>query len=120
MNPYLTSGITGAAPIWNRVMSHLLENQPDLKLIKPANTVGVKVCSTTGRIASGGCSTRFEYLIKGTNTTSAINMTKSKVLINKDTGQKAAEGDSNVEIQERTVMTDGFSQVCVDCNKKEE
>lgn len=26
MNPYLASGITGAAPIWNRVMSYLLKN----------------------------------------------------------------------------------------------
>ncbi len=26
MNPYLTSGITGAAPIWNRVMNYLLKN----------------------------------------------------------------------------------------------
>jgi hypothetical protein len=26
MNPYLTSGITGAAPIWNRVMTYLLKN----------------------------------------------------------------------------------------------
>lgn len=27
MNPYLTSGITGAAPIWNRVMRYVLENE---------------------------------------------------------------------------------------------
>ncbi len=26
MNPYLASGITGAAPIWNRMMSYLLQN----------------------------------------------------------------------------------------------
>lgn len=26
MNPYLTSGITGASPIWNRVMTYLLKN----------------------------------------------------------------------------------------------
>ena len=26
MNPYLTSGITGASPIWNRVMGYLLKN----------------------------------------------------------------------------------------------
>ncbi|MFO0704232.1 MAG: PBP1A family penicillin-binding protein [Patescibacteria group bacterium] len=26
MNPYLTSGITGAAPIWNRVMTYLLKD----------------------------------------------------------------------------------------------
>jgi membrane carboxypeptidase/penicillin-binding protein PbpC len=25
MNPYLTSGVTGAAPIWNRVMQYLLD-----------------------------------------------------------------------------------------------
>jgi len=29
MNPYLTSGITGASPIWNRVMSYLLKNYGD-------------------------------------------------------------------------------------------
>lgn len=27
MNPYLTSGVTGAAPIWNRVMRYLLEEK---------------------------------------------------------------------------------------------
>ncbi len=29
MNPYLSSGITGASPIWNRVMSYLLKNYGD-------------------------------------------------------------------------------------------
>ncbi len=29
MNPYLSSGITGAAPIWNRVMSYLLKTYTD-------------------------------------------------------------------------------------------
>jgi 1A family penicillin-binding protein len=27
MNPYLTSGVTGAAPIWNRMMTYLLEER---------------------------------------------------------------------------------------------
>lgn len=30
MNPYLTSGVTGAAPIWNRVMSYLLNEKGKL------------------------------------------------------------------------------------------
>lgn len=120
MNPYLTSGITGAAPIWNRVMTYLLENQPDLKLIKPSDTIGAQVCKDTGKVAKGGCPTRFEYIIKGTDTASSIKVSKTQVPINRDTGQHAVEGDPNVDMQERTVLSDGFSQVCVDCSKPSE
>ncbi len=44
MNPYLTSGITGAAPIWNRVMTYLLKNYgTGVWYEKPENVV-VKKC----------------------------------------------------------------------------
>ncbi|PIY70279.1 penicillin-binding protein [Candidatus Roizmanbacteria bacterium CG_4_10_14_0_8_um_filter_36_36] len=41
MNQYLTSGITGAAPIWNRIMSYLLKNYSDGKswYDKPSDVV---------------------------------------------------------------------------------
>lgn len=39
MNQALASGITGAAPIWNRIMSNLLANKPDLAFTKPADVV---------------------------------------------------------------------------------
>jgi penicillin-binding protein 1C len=120
MNPYLTSGVTGAAPIWNRVMTYLLDNQPDLKLIKPSSTIGAQVCKDTGRLARGGCPTRFEYIIEGTDTTSTINISQREVPINRDTGQRAVEGDPNVDIQQRTVLTDEFSQVCIDCGQPPE
>jgi membrane carboxypeptidase/penicillin-binding protein PbpC len=56
MNPYLTSGITGAAPIWNRVMSFLLKNYGSaLWYEKPENVVE-KVCYFG----------RKEYFLKGT------------------------------------------------------
>lgn len=35
MNRYLTSGITGAAPIWNRVFSEVLKNKEDEQMLKP-------------------------------------------------------------------------------------
>lgn len=35
MNQALASGITGAAPIWNQIMTNLLINQPDVAFIKP-------------------------------------------------------------------------------------
>jgi len=56
MNPYLTSGITGAAPIWNRVMSFLLKNYGSgLWYEKPENIVE-KNCYFG----------RKEYFLKGT------------------------------------------------------
>ncbi len=57
MNPYLSSGITGASPIWNRVMSHLLKNYAEGNhwYEKPDNVVE-KTCFFG----------RKEYFIKGT------------------------------------------------------
>ncbi len=57
MNPYLTSGITGAAPIWNRMMSYLLKNYvgEDHWYKKPDNVVE-KYCFFG----------RKEYFISGT------------------------------------------------------
>jgi 1A family penicillin-binding protein len=35
MDPQLTSGVTGAAPIWNRLMTNQLNGQPDIAFSKP-------------------------------------------------------------------------------------
>lgn len=57
MNPYLTSGITGAAPIWNRVMTYLLKNYgTGNKWYEKPDNIVEKVCYFG----------RKEYFIKGT------------------------------------------------------
>jgi len=56
MNPYLTSGITGAAPIWNRMMSFLLKNYGDHNWYQKPDNVVEKVCYFG----------RKEYFITGT------------------------------------------------------
>ena len=56
MNPYLASGITGAAPIWNRMMSFLLKNYGiKSQFIEPENIVE-KICYFG----------KMEYFVKGT------------------------------------------------------
>jgi len=57
MNPYLTSGVTGAAPIWNRMMSYILKNYStsNVWMEKPDNVIE-KICYFG----------RKEYFIKGT------------------------------------------------------
>jgi len=57
MNPYLSSGITGAAPIWNRMMSYLLKNYTDrTRWYSQPDNVVEKTCFFG----------RKEYFIKGT------------------------------------------------------
>jgi len=60
MNPALTSGVTGAAPIWNRIMGHVVRNYHAEKtwFEKPENVVE-KTCFF-GRV---------EYFLKGTEGT---------------------------------------------------
>lgn len=54
MSPFLASGITGAAPIWNKIFTNLLENRKTIAKEAPSNLV-LKRC--------GG---RVEYFVKGT------------------------------------------------------
>jgi Membrane carboxypeptidase (penicillin-binding protein) len=56
MNPYLSSGITGAAPIWNRMMTYLLKNYGSNNWYQKPNNVVEKICYFG----------RKEYFLKGT------------------------------------------------------
>lgn len=66
MNPNLTSGITGAAPIWRKIMDFLLEGKPDEPFLKPEEVVEIKICSFDGVSPCENCPTRVEYFLKGT------------------------------------------------------
>ena len=41
MNPYLTSGITGAAPIWHDIMNALLKNKQDEVAPQPYGVIAI-------------------------------------------------------------------------------
>ncbi len=123
MNQALASGITGAAPIWNRVMAYALKDQPDLWPIKPDDIVGAQVCTDTGIVVgknpdgspNQSCPTRFEYFLKGTEGKQIVSIKQETVPVSKDTGKMAKPTDPNIDMQQKTVMTDGFSTYCVDC-----
>ncbi|MDO8638175.1 MAG: penicillin-binding protein 1C [Candidatus Daviesbacteria bacterium] len=55
MDPHLTSGITGAAPIWHDIMANLLTGKKDLAFKKPAgiietNAYGKKDLAISGQV----------------------------------------------------------------------
>ena len=63
MNPRLASGITGAAPIWNKIMSTLLVNASNTNETYPKpNNIVAKTCRGTT-----------EYFIKGTENSTLCN-----------------------------------------------
>ena len=71
MQSSLTSGITGAAPIWNRMMATVLADniagdQLANQVTPPAEIVAVPVCTVNGLLPCGGCPTRTEYFVEGT------------------------------------------------------
>ncbi|MBI3620330.1 hypothetical protein HY214_04280, partial [Candidatus Roizmanbacteria bacterium] len=120
MNPYLTSGITGAAPIWNRVMTYTLKDQPDLWPIKSDAIIGRTVCNDTGSPATkdadgkDSCPSHFEYFIKGTENFPGLAVKREVVPVTAD-DKLAKPGDPGVEMKEKTILRDRWSMYCVDC-----
>jgi membrane peptidoglycan carboxypeptidase len=75
----VASGITGAAPIWNKIMSYVLKikGKKDEPPQKPDNVIAMQIDALGGGLPRDGQPTRSEYFIKGTEPTnqSAIYQT---------------------------------------------
>lgn len=69
MNQAIASGVTGASPIWNRIMTAVLKGKPDEVLQKPDNVVALQVDGVGGGLPVDGVQTRTEYFVKGTEPT---------------------------------------------------
>ena len=63
----VASGITGASPIWAKVMLNLLDQNPhNTAFVPPSNLLRLPICILTGTLTCSGCPTRLEYFKKGT------------------------------------------------------
>lgn len=114
----LVSGTTGAAPIWNKIMTEILKGKPVKKPTMPQNIVGMYVCNNTGQLVPDeGCDSHYEYFNKKFVPDRKAALKRS-VLIDKDTSQIVTEGEEkpNVKWQEHMVVTDVTGEtVCLDC-----
>jgi penicillin-binding protein 1C len=116
----IVSGITGAAPIWHNLMSHLLEGkQAELPTV-PQDVIGKSVCNTSGLLptSSNPCATRFEYFVKGFEPKKYDNSTQN-VFIDKTTNTLAKPGQTdNVEQRNETIVKDPLgNSYCVTCSQ---
>lgn len=127
------SGVSGASPIWNKIMKFALDKSEDGKYdkdydghswpLQPEDIVGATICADTGgAIPSGdptnpGCSARFEYFLKGTIPATS-NVTTQDLWVFRDTGQ-VANSDAlpeQIEAQNKRIYTDPTGATyCLDC-----
>lgn len=71
---YVASGITGASPIWNRIMLLLLDDKNPHLFAVPENMIKVKICTTTGTLPCSACpKVAEEIFVKGTEPQKACN-----------------------------------------------
>jgi membrane peptidoglycan carboxypeptidase len=78
MDPAIASGVTGASPIWNKIMREVLKDKADEQPEKPEKVIAMQVDALGGGLPHGGQGTRSEYFIKGTEPTSESPIYKSK------------------------------------------
>jgi membrane carboxypeptidase/penicillin-binding protein PbpC len=65
----VASGVSGATPIWNRIISEALSGKPAVSFEVPSSVVTLEVDRVSGYLAHDGFPTRTEYFVKGTEPT---------------------------------------------------
>lgn len=90
MNPQIASGLTGASPIWNRMMRFLLTKYPDGIIEPPDNVVALEIDAFLGGLPHPDYPRRSEYFIKGTEPKDISPFFK-KLKISKNNGKLANE-----------------------------
>ena len=88
MHSSLASGVTGAAPIWNRIIKEAIKDISDEPFIKPGNIVDMDIDVFGGGTPRPEFATRHEFFIKGTEPTTIAPIYK-KLKISKANGKIA-------------------------------
>jgi penicillin-binding protein 1C len=71
---YVASGVTGASPIWNKIIRSMLDDANPHHFAGPEGMIKVQICARTGTLTCRGCpAVRDEYYVPGTEPTQACN-----------------------------------------------
>lgn len=117
---YVASGITGASPIWQKIMRYALQGVKTPGWPKPETGIeGASVCIDSGTVPTPDvpCETRYEYFLEGTVPT-VSTVFKKELFVNRVTHHpphnESEFGD--VETKTQTVASDPFvREYCIDC-----
>lgn len=119
MNRYLVSGVTGAAPIWNDIMSYILHDQESIWQEKPPDVASAGVCASgLPPASSDNCQVRQTELFWQKGKPSMAKVYKKEVWIRPETGLPLQSGDSTegLVLEEKTLYSDPLTpEYCSDC-----
>ena len=73
MNQAISSGETGASPIWEAIMAAVLKGKPDQEEPKPSDVIAYEIDAMAGGLPEPGQPTRSEYFIQRYATNSNIS-----------------------------------------------
>jgi membrane peptidoglycan carboxypeptidase len=94
------SGITGAAPVWNQLMTYFLKDKPVETFVRPPGLEEKGVCATTGLLPTKYCPTVGELFVPGTEPTSYDTVYQA-FLIDRETGQLATANTPADKVEEK-------------------
>jgi hypothetical protein len=123
------SGVSGASPIWNRIMKDVLDKAEDGAYSKddkahawpqqPDEVAGASICANTGSLPNehtADCPTRFEYFLSGTIPDG--NAVRQDVNVFNDTGALANADalSEQIHMENHLIIRDPLDTViCLDC-----
>jgi membrane peptidoglycan carboxypeptidase len=125
MNQSLVSGVTGAAPIWNDIMTHITKKEAPIWPEKPENITTAKFCKRSGALpnpatpADKQCEEVSEIFWKGTEPQSQENVWHGTWIAGQ-TGLPPREGDptDQLRFEEHILLSDPFTRdYCLDCSR---
>lgn len=116
----VASGVTGASPIWNDIMRHLLADKPDHFPDQPQGIEFRNICTLTGLqpTSANNCDTRSEIFIKQ-SLPPTQTASRKQIWVRRSDKYPLLPGDTTIDLdlEEHTVISDPFTKdFCLDCN----
>ncbi len=93
LDPRIASGVTGASPIWNRVMQAALKGKKNEEFKVPSNVIAMEIDSLGGGLPVDGQARRTEYFVKGTEPTTKAAIYKTLKMSKHDGGKLASDDE---------------------------
>ncbi len=93
MSPVIASGITGASPIWNKIMTRVLKDKSNESFDKPGNVYQMDVDALMTGKPHNGSPTRKEYFLNGTGPNSESSAYQNQKVCKSNPHRLANDGE---------------------------
>jgi penicillin-binding protein 1C len=97
------SGVTGAAPIWNEVLSAATRGRSEASFLRPSGIVERRVCPLSGELAGPHCEASLEELFLEEDPPRELCRWHRELAIDRRNGGRAGPGCAEAEVERRVV-----------------